>query len=305
MDLKDRFFGNGTPAPGGPPVANTRLQNPPALALLFPAVPDLKPDALAAALRGYHADLASATAELFDVPPGPGGAPDASLAVMGLLAWGKHVVKLVGFGSPMPAEAVERCVEPAHYELALKQEARKHAAHVLLFYAGYESDPLEQFVALSAAGAALAQFGALMVLNEAAHTSVPAVVLLPHEEDAGDPLAGLRGLPLIFLYAGFVRMQVEGEPGLWMRTHNCHAFGLPDLARRAASHTETEETFHLFANLLAHQREKGEVFIPGDRMNVGEGQFLQLREPAATEWFLENPGPLLVAEPITPEEANA
>src|SRR5687768_4156058 len=117
MDLKDRFFGNGTPRPGGPPVANTRLASPPALAVLFPAIPDLSADALTQALRGYHPDLASATAELFDVPPGPGGEPDASLAVMGLLAWGKHVVKLVGFGSPMPAEAVERCVEPAHYEL--------------------------------------------------------------------------------------------------------------------------------------------------------------------------------------------
>jgi hypothetical protein len=305
MDLKDRFFGNGTPTPGGRAVANTRLDSPPALALLFPAVPDLKADALTAALRGYHTDLASATAELLNVPPGPGGEPDASMAVMGLIGWGKHVVKLVGFGSPMPAEAVERCVEPAHYELALKQEARQHAAHILLFYAGYETDPLEQYVALSAVGAALSQFGALMVLNEAAHTSVPAVVLLPHEEDEGDTLAGLRKLPLIFLYAGFVRMQVEGEPGVWMRTHNCHAFKLPDLARRAENHLETEATFHLFANMLAHQREKGEVFVAGDGVNAGDGLSFQLREPTAAEWFLDNPGPLLVAEPISPEEAKA
>jgi hypothetical protein len=304
MDLKDRFFGNGVTTPGGPPVVNLRLQHPPALALLFPAVPELDAEKLTLALRDYHPELASATAEILSVPPGPGGEPDASLAVMGLLGWGKHVVKVVGFGSPMPASAVERCVEPAHYDMAMKQEAMKHAAHVLLFYAGYETDPLEQYVALAAAGAALTHLGALVVLNEAGHTSVPAVVLLPHEEDNGDTLAALRGLPLIFLYAGFVRMQVDGEPGVWMRTRGAHAFKLPDLALRADSHEQTEATFHLFANLLAHQREQRQPFIPGDTLNIGGGVVLSLREPTEAEWFLENEGPLLVAEPATPEEAT-
>jgi hypothetical protein len=286
-------------------VANPRLQTPPALAMLFPAAPDLDADALTLALRAYHPDLASATAEVMHVPELPGGGEDALPAAMGLVGWGRHVVKVVAFGAPMPAAAVERCVQPAHYDPALKEEAYRHASHVLLFYAGYEPDVLEQYVALAAVGAALARLGATVVLNEAACTSVPAAVLLPFEEDNGDVLAALRTLPLPFLYAGFVKLEVEDEPGVWMRTFGCPAFALPDLALRTDGHHEGTATFHLFANLLAYLRESGETFAPGDLMNVGEGMFLRLRTRNEDEWFLAGDVPVLVAERITAEEANA
>jgi hypothetical protein len=305
MELKDRFFGKGVPTPGGLPVANPRLQNPPSLAMLFPAAPDLNADALTLALRAYHPDLAAATAEVMPVPELPPTADgEASAAVIGLVGWGRHVVKVVGFVTPMPVKAVERCVQPAHYDPALKEEAYQHKTHALLFYAGYETDVLERFVALAAVGAALARLGAIVVLNEAARTSVPAAVLLPFEEDNGDVLAALRTLPLPFLYAGFVKLEIEDEPGVWMRTYGCEAFGLPDLAIRAEGHHEGTATFNLFANLLAYLRESGETFSPGDTMAVGEGMFLRLRTRNDAEWFLAGERPVLVAERITPEEAN-
>lgn len=304
MDLKDRFFGRGAPHPGSPAVANNRLTDPPGYAVLFPAPPALDADALGAALREYHPELAAATAELLRIPPQPGAPADAPPTTIGLLAWGRHVVKVVAIDAPMPAAAVEQSVRPAHFEEELKAEAYRHAAHVMLYYAGYEPDPFEQHVALAAAAGGLARSGALVVVNEAGRTSVPAVALLPHAEDAGDTLHTLRTFPLPLLYAGFVKLEVDGEPGVWMRTYGCHAFGLPDFALHADGHHQGSATFNLFANLLAHLRESGNPFSPGDTLNVGEGMHLRLRDRTEAEWFLESEGRTLVAEPIPPEEAN-
>src|SRR5262245_32606037 len=196
MNLKDRFFGRGTPQLGGPPVANNRLTDPPGFVLLFPSPPALDADALTGYLREYHPELADATAELLKIPPQPGTPPDAPRTTIGLIGWGRHVVKVVGLDAPMPPDAVKRSVVPAHFDPQLKEEAFRHAAHVVLFYAGYEADPLEQHVALAAAAAGVARFGALVAVNEAAHTSIPAVALLPHAEDDGDTMHTLRTFPL-------------------------------------------------------------------------------------------------------------
>src|SRR5262249_33226548 len=149
---------------------------------------------------------------------------------------------------------VESCVQPAHYAQELKEEAYKHVSHIMLYYAGYETNPLEQHVALAATSAALARFGATIVMNETAHTSVPAITLLPHEEDQGDTLRAMRTLPLPFIYAGLVLIEVEGVAGVWMRTHGCHAFKLPDLALLAEGHNQGTSTFELFSNMLNYLR---------------------------------------------------
>jgi hypothetical protein len=304
-DLRDRFFGKGTAGPGAPPVANLSWPDPPSFQLLFPGPLELDAEAVTKALRDYSPELKEATAELVRVPappPVPGGTAGPP-GLIGLVAWGKHVVKVVGFDAPMPASVLDRTVRISHYDPELKEAAYRHAAHVLLFYAGYESDVLEQHVALAATAAALAHLGANVVINEVAHTSVPAPALLPHEEDGGDTLRSMRGLPLPFLYAGFVKVEIDGEPGLWMRTYGCHAFGLPDLAVWAEGHDHGTATFNLFANMLAYLRESGQTFLPGDTLQAGEGRSLRLREPKPHEWFLESEGRLLVAEPVNPDEA--
>ncbi|MCE9561725.1 MAG: DUF4261 domain-containing protein [Planctomycetes bacterium] len=288
MDLKDRFFGKGTPQLGELPVANNRLTDPPAFALLFSEKPDLNADMLTEILRDYHTELAACTAEFVK----------ESGNTLGIIGWGRHVVKVVVYDSPMPSDTVEKCVQPAHYDPALKQEAYQHAAHAVLFYAGYESDPLEQRVALAAAAAGLTHFGGLVVINEAGRTSIPALALLPHEEDNGDTLRTLRTFPLPLLYAGFVKIEIENEPGVWMRTYGCHALKLPDFAFHADMHSQGTATFNLFANMLAHLRESGEEFHAGDSLSLGEGMSLHLRERTEDEWFLKSEGTMLVAERV-------
>jgi hypothetical protein len=274
--------------------------NPPGLQLLYPDPPDLDPAAVEAVLRTYHPDLAAAAVELVDVARAPTAAklisadgPPAS--VLGLLEWGCHRVKLAAFHAPMPYGPVETCVGPALMDPALKAEAKRHTAHVLLFYAGSHPDPLEQYVALAAAAGALARLGASVVLHEEARTAVPAHDLVPDPEE--DALDTLRRLPVPYLWSGFVRLDVGDPRGPWARTFASHRLGLPDLARHLAGFHETADTFKLFAGMLGYLTRTGERFEPGDTIDLaGEGK-LRLREPTGDEWFLESDGTMLVVEP--------
>jgi hypothetical protein len=300
MNLQDRFFGKGKPELGGLVVANPRLNDPPSFQLLFSDTLELDTDALSVALRDYHLELAHATTELMPLPPSTPSSPSA----IGLIGWKRHAIKMVAFDHPMDSNRVRQCVQPAHYQAELKEAAYRHAAHVVLHYAGYEEDPLEQHVALAAAAAAFSMFGAIVVMNETAHTSIPAVAFLPHEEDEGDTLRAMRTLPLPIIYAGFVVLEVEGETGLWMRTYGCHALRLPDLALRAESHQQGSSTLELFSNMLDYLRTSAKSFVPGDRMGIEEGRFFGFRSPTAEEWFLESAGQLLVVEPIEANEVK-
>jgi hypothetical protein len=305
-DVLERFFGRGVPRLGGPAVANPRLADPVGLQLLYDEPLELEAVEVEKALRDVHPDLSAATAELYFVPPQakPASPDGVDPAFMGLLGWDRHVVKVVGFTAPMPRPAVEVCVQPSHVGAQFKDIAYRHQAHVMLYYAGYDHDPMEQYVALAAAAGALAYFGGSFVLNETARTAVPAAVLHPHEEDGGDLLASFRKLPLPFLFCGFVKLEVEGVPGVWMRTYGCHRFGLPDLAIRARGHDVGSATFELFGNVLAYLRHSGRQFAPGDTVQVGDDAFLRLRARTEAEWYLESEGEMLVAEPIAAHEVN-
>lgn len=304
-DFVDRFFGRGVPRPGGPPVANKFLTNPVGLQLLFGEPLALEAGEVQKALRDYHPEMAGAVAELQDVPPPQNPKPnDPDPALLGLFAWGRHVVKFVGFVGPMPADAVRACVRPAHFAQEFKRLAYDHTSHAMLYYAGDERDPLEQYVALAAAAACAAYFGGSFILNETARTAIPAPVLHPHEEDAGDVLAALRGLPLLMIYCGFVHFEVEGEPGLWTRTYGCDRFGLPDFAHHTADRSRVEFTFQAFNNMLAYLRETGTSFGPGSRMQLADDLFFRLRARAPEEWYLASEGEMLVAEQIGAEEAH-
>jgi hypothetical protein len=304
-DFLDRFSGKGVPRLGGPPVANPRLRDPVGLQCLFEGPLLLDAGEVQKALRDYHPEMTEATAELLDVPP-PEQPPPHGLepTLLGLLAWDRHVVKLVGFNSPMPAEAVEACVRPAHFAAEYKARAYEHQSHVMLYYVGYDHDPLEQYVALAACAGAIAYFGASFVLNETGHTAIPAAVLHPHEEDAGDILRSLRNFPLPFLYCGFVKLEVEGTPGVWMRTYGCHRFGLPDFAFHAPGHEYGATTFELFGNLLAYLRRSGNTLAPDHTFQTDDTTFYRVRARTLEEWYLASEGSMLIVERIRPEEAN-
>jgi hypothetical protein len=303
LDFLDRFSGRGVPHLGAPPVANPHLNDPLGLQLLFNEPLVIDAGEVQKALRDYHPAMAGATAELFPVPPA-GANPTDEPALVGLFGWDRHVVKVVGFTSPMPADAVRTCVQPAHFEHQFKQLAYEHKSHVMLYYAGYDRDPREQYVALAAAAGALAYFGATFVLNEIGRTAIPAAVLHPHEEDQGDMLGALRRFPLLLLYCGFVPFEVEGTPGVWMRTYGCHRLDLPDLAHRTDDPNLIQFTFELFNNLFEYLRESGNRFVPDCRIQLDDDLFFRLRARTPEEWYLESEGEMLVAERISADRTN-
>ena len=301
MTFFDRFSGRAAAAPGELAAAPDGAETPQGLQLLFPERLDLDPEALAVFLREYHPDMAAAAAELVRVADHPAAgklvsADGPPASVVGLLGWGNHVLKLAGFDAPMPYGPVETCVVPAMMPPEIKADAKHHAAHVLLYYAGTHPDPLERWVALAAAAGALARFGAVAVLNEEARAAAPAFDLIPEGDD--DSLQTLRTLPLPYLFGGFLKMDA-GDPGRpWVRTFANHRLGLPNLAYHLSGHPETSRAFKLFAGMLGYLRQMGETFAAGDALDLGDGTKLRLREPADHEWFLESEGTMLVVEPL-------
>jgi len=295
MGVMERFFGRRKhDDPESAPVVNTALQNPPSLQVLFAEPFQLDPAALTQTLQSYHPSLSGAT---FELDPGltEKGTP------LGLVGWGEHVVQVVGFDVPMPEQVLELCVQPAHYGAELKAAARAHKAHVLLYYGGLATDPLERYVALAVVAGVLATHGALVVLNEAGHTSFPAEALTASE---GDMLEQLRTFPILALYCGFVKYDVEGVKGVWMRTYGGQVMGLPDLATLAEGHHRGQAIFELFSNIYNYLRSSGTRFAAGHTMQVGADLFLRLRSPTSEEYFLDSPGELFVAEMISADEIN-
>jgi hypothetical protein len=269
-------------------------ENSVALQVLFSEPMKLQEGALAGSLRAYAPEMADAICEL-DAELSAKGTP------VGIITWGAHVIRLIGFNAPMPTDAVERCLQPAHFGQDLKAQARAHQAHLLLYYAGEDSDPLAQYVALAAVAGALHLHNGLLVLNETARTAFPCVALFKMQ---GDRLDLLATMPLLMLYCGFVKIDVEGVQGTWMRTFGNHVFDLPDLALLAKGHGEGQTTFDMFCNLLGYLRSSGARFEPGHTAQLGQDRFLKFRAPEKSEYWLEGRAPVLVLEVISQKEIN-
>ena len=303
MALIERFSGRPDPeTPFGEMVANPAIKRPLSYQMLFMNALDLDAEALALAIRAYHPTLDKARVELVEVLLENVPEEEAG-SIIGLAGWANHVVKLVGFNAKIPDAAFETCVRPAHFSMQLKEEAKQHKSHLLLYYAGYEADPLEQYVALTVVAAALSRFGAILLLNEAGRSAFPAEALLVDDPDH-DSLEMLRAMPIPLLYGGFVKIEIDGEPGVWMRTFGNSLLNLPDLAFKAEGHHQGSETFDMFANMLDYLRQSGSTIAPGHTMQIGDDVHFRMRTRSAEEWFLESDGDMLVAEKMAEAGGN-
>ncbi len=306
MNFFERFGGTAPPDfVTGTLAANAGIADPPSLQLLFAEPFSAAAEHLAAVLRAYHIDLAAATVELMPVSDVPrheellsSSGPPASR--LGLIGWGQHVVRVASFDAPMPANAIEGCLQAALLPPEVKTDAKAHAGHVLLYYAGFVDDPLEQLVALAAVAGGLAEFGAMVTLNEEARTAILSTDLLP-DADGEDMLTVLRALPIPFLYGGFVKLILGDVSGVWMRTFACPRLGLPNLAYHAATHDEGQSTFRLFSGLLGYLKEMQLTLEPGEVLRFDEEMLLKVREATDAEWWLESRGPLWVLERVASE----
>jgi hypothetical protein len=274
VGLLDAFFrkhkSEETPTdPAEATDSNERQEAPPALGVVFAEPRSYTGASLEASLRsvlpGVTDVKVQAKPDLFD-----NGTPIARIS------WGPHQIDLVGFDLPLPAKVLEKCIAAAHYGQDTKAAVRAQKAHALLYYAAENQPPLEQYVALAAVAAAMANHQALAVLNESAMTSLPAGVV--HELATKKPdLLLLRHMPLLMLFCGFVKYFTP-EMEMWVRTYNCPRFGLPDLAMWRSSPNKAEETFQMFDALLNYLLSSGKRFAPGHTAQLGEAA-LRFRAP--------------------------
>src|SRR5262245_6141159 len=266
------------------------------LQILFPETCRLDAEQVIEAFRSYHRSMSDVQCEI----------AYREGILLGTVWWGKHVIMLSGFDVPYPPSELEACV--AYYAEELKQRARSHKAHVFLHYSGQEPSPFEQYVALAAAAGVMARFGAIVVLNASGHTSFPAAALSGSDSKSDmmkrDIMDLLRTLPLSTLYCGFVKGEVSGIPGVWMRTCGAPLLGLPDLAAHATGNHESERYFAMFENIFGYLRDTGARLAAGDTMQSDEEEYLRFRAPKTDEWYLGSDADLLVIEFIGPNEIN-
>jgi hypothetical protein len=263
---------------------------------LFADAFTLDPTAVTRAMRAYHPSMANARCEVVDELNREG-------KIFGLASWGEHVIQLVGFDVPMPKETIELCVAPSHYAQPLKERARGHQGHMLLWYAGAEEAVVEKFVALAAFAGVLDRCGAIVVLNESARTSLPTVVLAG-KEDTTDTMERLRTMPLPMLYCGFVKHNVPKDTHVWMRTYGAYVLKLPDLAAYTKGHHEGQRTFDRFDSILRYMLGTGKRLAAGHTMQLGANYYLRSRAPRRDEPWLESAGEVLVVEVIRPDQIN-
>jgi hypothetical protein len=303
MSFLDRFQGNAAADfVQGPPTA-ARTPQPASLQLLFPQAPAWDAAALQQLLRNYHPEFAAASVELHAVAEVPGAEAVLSEAGpaashLGLIGWGRHVVRVAVVPSAMPAAAIDACLQTALLPPEVKADARAHAAHVLLYDASHLTEALSIRMGLAAVAGVMAEFGAIVTLNEEARTAILSTDLLP-DEPGEDMLATLKALPLPYFYAGFAKLNVTETPGVWMRTWAGYRMGVPDLAYHAAGHEEGQATFKLFPAIMGYLQDTKLQFEEGEALRVDEDTLFALRKPTAAEWWLDSPGEIWVLHPAT------
>ena len=280
MSLFARLFGKKSK------VENTNIKQSIGLSVVFKGSLNFDKDKLLDKLRFLDSSITNVD---YETPAG-----DLEQGVFALVSWGKHVVRLIGFNEPFPADVLETCVAPAHYSQDIKDQIRKNDSHVILYYKGNDEDALEQYLALSRLAACFDEFNALAVINENAHSSLPTNVLSDLLSDENSAKSLCDCLPLFF--CGFVKYILEDAKGVWMRTYNADAFGLPDFAVLANNHDEGSYYFDMFGNILSYLRQSGATMNPGDTMEIGDNKMLLLRAPQEDEYFLKDKGNVLVVE---------
>ena len=284
MSLFARLFGKKSK--DSPIAENTNIKQSIGLSVVFKGPLNFDKDKLLDKLRFLDSSITNVD---YERP-----AEDLEQGVFALVSWGKHVVKLIGFNAPFPADVLETCVAPAHYSQDIKDQIRKNDSHVILYYKGNDEDVLEQYLALSRLAACFDEFNALAVINENAHSSLPTNVLSDLLSDENSAKSLCDCLPLFF--CGFVKYILEDAKGVWMRTYNADAFGMPDFAVLANNHDEGSYYFDMFGNILSYLRQSGATMNPGDTMEIGDNKMLSLRAPQKDEYFLKDKGNVLVVE---------
>lgn len=211
-----------------------------------------------------------------------------------LIAWDQHIIELSHCSKCVSKDILDICVGPAAYAQEEKLLAFKHQDHVELRYVGYEANALRQYIALTYVAVALGEQEAITIINERAHTSLPISYFLAEPPQLR--LEYINSLPLLALFCGFIKYNVPGSYGTWLRTYGASRIELPDLAVRLDPLNQTSFYYNLFLMLYCYIQDTGAKLKVGDNVEISDNQHIYLRSAKPDEFFLENDGLLLVME---------
>lgn len=217
-----------------------------------------------------------------------------------IVGFGDHEVQMAGFSYPTPADVLEHTVRVSNWSQASKPPLMSHKAHIMAFYRGTNTDPVEQLLALHKIGFCFQSAGLLGFLDIDGWNSMPAD-FVPKLLEPEMIKSCRKQIPLGIWGVGFVKMMKDAD-SVWFCTKGSHRFGVHDLAYLGRL-ADGDFAFDTFTSLFGYMR-SGAVLKPGHTAQVGEDDYLRFREPYEYADWLESPGGTLVIEKSSGAEIN-
>ena len=198
------------------------------------------------------------------------GADDNVLA--GVVRFGGHEVRVVGFDVAVPKPVMEKTVECSAWKGEPLGRLQNHKAHLILFHDNGGKDTADRLTALFQIGAALGGANFAGVIHESAWTCSSHE--LAKEFLSFDGAKEMReSLPPI-IYFGVLPF-TEGKDS-WVATKGGHLFGVPDLMLERQGEANTD-LFGLLHNIFVYMTQ-GTRISAGHTMQTGEEQFFRFEE---------------------------
>lgn len=192
-----------------------------------------------------------------------------------------------------PGQDLEEAIAGGQYGADIKKAAREHRAFIEICLLSENLPVLDRMAILGGLAGALTDSGSLVVAHKAAHSSLPAAALA-RDEAHRDPMNIIRAIPPPLLFCGFVKYEVEGLPGIWMRTLRADLIGLPDFAANVPDHDWGNKVLETITSLYGHIEQTGAVFHPGDTASLSADVNLTFEAPNPELEFLAARSDLLV-----------
>lgn len=94
-------------------------------------------------------------------------------ALLAFVEFDRHQLQLVGLRAPVPAKVLENTIQPSNWGQDVKATMRNHQSHVLCYYHGNNSDPIEQMISMYKMAYSLYNKGIVGILDEDAWNCMP------------------------------------------------------------------------------------------------------------------------------------
>jgi hypothetical protein len=210
-----------------------------------------------------------------------------------------HRLQLVGFSARVPAATMEHTIPVSNWKPQDKALLQGHKAHILCYYEGENTNPVERLIALYKTAFAFCKEGVLGILDEDAWNCMPRRMI--EEQVKPDMLQSCRQTVPLGIWTGFVKL-FKSKTEVWFCTKGYHRFGAKDLAYLGRP-DEANATYDLFGNLFFYMRD-GAVLKAGDTAQVSETENIRFREVYEYPDSLNSPSGTLVLEKIKASEIN-